>query len=296
MLGWFKGQKGSEGKAKESPKEEGRVESLPKDESAPAQEKIFPTIPQRPPESKARIKTDLLVHDLKVPLAVIEAGISSLLSRRDKYGPITQAQEKVLERVLRNVKVTQTLVSDIMELGRASMGIIHRELVKVSYLVRRAVGEILDLVEADTSEQVLECQDLSRLKQILQPKGILLNIEEQVWDSEVKLDVAKVSQILRNLLSNAMKYKKSMVEVSVAISDQALKIAVKDDGEGIPEEYHKRIFECYFQLDQAEIQCVRGHGLGLAGVMVLVEDLGGCLRLESKAGMGANFEVELPVN
>jgi len=295
MLGWFKGQKGFNGNTKEALKEENKMESLSKDETVPKGEKALPHTPERPIESKTRIKTDLMVHDLKVPLAVIEAGISSLLTRRDKYGPITQAQEKVLERVLRNVRVTQTLVSDIMELGRASMGIIHKEPVKISYLVKKAVGEILDLVEAETSEQVLECQDLFKLKNILKTKGIFLNIEQGTWDKEINLDAAKVSQILRNLLSNAMKYKKSMVEVSVAILNQALKISVKDDGEGIPEEYHKRIFECYFQLDHAEIQCVRGHGLGLAGVMVLVEDLGGCLRLESKAGMGASFEVELPV-
>lgn len=247
-------------------------------------------------ETKARIKTDLLVHDLKVPLAVIEAGISSLLSKREKYGPITQAQERVLLRALRNVKITQTLVSDIMELGRASMGIINKETCKVSYLVTRAIAEIMDLVEAEATEDILTAQGIAELKKILGPKGIILDVSEETWEKEMEIDIPKVSQILRNLLSNAMKYRKQTIELRVIKEDKTLRIEVKDDGEGIPEEYHKRIFECYFQLDQSEISCVRGHGLGLAGVMVLLDEMGGSLTLRSSSGMGATFIVELPVD
>jgi len=68
---------------------------------------------------RKRIKTDLLIHDLKVPLAVVETGIISLLQRREKYGPITEKQEKVLARALRNTKVIQSLVNDILELGKS---------------------------------------------------------------------------------------------------------------------------------------------------------------------------------
>ncbi|MFN3534536.1 MAG: sensor histidine kinase [Desulfatiglandales bacterium] len=248
------------------------------------------------PEQRTKIKTDLLVHDLKVPLAVIEAGITSLLSKREKYGPITQAQEKVLLRALRNVKVTQTLVADIMELGRASMGIINKEVCKISYLVTRALAEIMDLVEPEAAEEILGAQELSRLKKVLVSKGIYLEVPEEAWEKEVVVDIPKVSQILRNLLTNAIKYRKQTVELLVDRTDHTLKIEVKDDGEGIPEEYHKRIFECYFQLDQSQISCVRGHGLGLAGVMVLLEEMGGSLSLKSSAGLGATFIVELPLD
>ncbi len=248
------------------------------------------------PEQRTKIKTDLLVHDLKIPLAVIEAGITSLLSKREKYGPITQAQEKVLLRALRNVKVTQTLVADIMELGRASMGIINKEVCKISYLVTRALAEIMDLVEPEAAEEILGAQELSRLKKVLVSKGIYLEVPEEAWGKEVVVDIPKVSQILRNLLTNAIKYRKQTVELLVDRTDHTLKIEVKDDGEGIPEEYHKRIFECYFQLDQSEISCVRGHGLGLAGVMVLLEEMGGSLSLKSSAGLGATFIVELPLD
>ena len=73
---------------------------------------------------RERIKIDLLIHDLKGPLAVVETGITSLLQRREKYGPITEKQEKALMRALRNTKVIQSLVNDILELGRSREGII----------------------------------------------------------------------------------------------------------------------------------------------------------------------------
>ena len=75
---------------------------------------------------KNRIKFEFLVHDLKVPLAVIEAGILSLLQKQDKYGELNDKQVKILERALRNTIVTRTLVNDALELGRSSQGIINK--------------------------------------------------------------------------------------------------------------------------------------------------------------------------
>jgi two-component system OmpR family sensor kinase len=70
---------------------------------------------------------------------------------------------------------------------------------------------------------------------------------------------------------------------------------VGDDGDGIPSGYHDKIFECYFQMDMQSDYCVRGHGVGLAGVMLLVEDMGGRLFLESDVGKGATFSVKVPL-
>ncbi len=245
---------------------------------------------------KAQIKIDLLIHDLKVPLAVIDAGVNSLLTKREKYGPLTEAQEKTLKRILRNVKVTQTLVSDILEVGRSRAGISCKNKVGVHYLLKRVISEIMDLTEGDTSEEVLKDQPMESLISLLSPKGIHLKVDNETWSKEILLDVPKTVQIFRNLLTNALKFKKSMVEITVSIKDERFCISVKDDGEGIPEEYHEKIFKSYFQVDQSEICCVRGHGLGLAGAMILVEDMGGRLSLSSKSGQGATFIVELPLN
>jgi signal transduction histidine kinase len=74
-----------------------------------------------------------------------------------------------------------------------------------------------------------------------------------------------------------------------------LTFSVQDDGSGIPKDCHQKIFKEYFQMEPGDKFPVRGHGIGLAGVLVLVEDLTGQLALESDVGQGANFMVSLPV-
>ncbi len=245
--------------------------------------------------SRERIKIDLLIHDLKVPLAVIEAGLTSLLNRREKYGPITEKQEKVLRRALRNNKVIKTLVNDALELGKSRQGIINSSNFRISSLIEDALVEMFDLSYCNTSEEIKNCMDLEVLKNVLNQKGVLLLIDEELWGQEVCLDAAKVRQILRNLLNNALKYRKECVELVVEKRNDCLAFSVRDDGEGIPSTYHEKIFQCYFQMDATENGCVRGHGLGLAGVMVLIEDMGGSLFLESNEGKGATFLVEVPL-
>jgi two-component system OmpR family sensor kinase len=244
---------------------------------------------------REKIKMDLLIHDLKGPLAVIEAGISSLLTRREKYGPLTETQNRVLVRTLRNTKVVQTLVNDALELGRSRAGVVNVTCSSISNVIEQSLVEIFDLIDRDTSERIKICSDLPRLREALEESGIMLFIDADLWCQQVFLDEAKIKQILRNLLNNALKYRKSKVEVVVDRRNDHLLFSIKDDGEGIPQIYHKKIFESYFQLDAPDSHTVRGHGLGLAGVKVLVEDMGGELFLESDEGQGAKFLVKVPL-
>ena len=243
-----------------------------------------------------RIKFDLLIHDLKTPLAVIEAGITSLIERSEKYGPLTEKQEKVLKRALRNTKITQTLVNDAMEIGRSSEGIIHKHRFSLSNLIEQSLVELFDLVDYKTAESLKDCVNLTALKETLAERNIILHVDEDLWCQEVHLDEGKIRQILRNLLNNALKYRKTMIEIGIESNEKSLFLSVRDDGDGIPAEYHQKIFECYFQMNAEQRHCVRGHGLGLAGVMVLLEDMGGKLSLESDTGKGAKFSVEVPLS
>ena len=242
-----------------------------------------------------RIKIDLLVHDIKSPLAVIETGISSLIRNRSKWGPLTEKQEKILMRTLRNTKVAQDLVESVMELGMAREGVFRYMNCKVSELVLSVLREIFDLVDVDMSEKISGCEGLFPLIDLLKEKGILLSVDEELWSQQIRLDELKVKQILRNLLNNAMKYRKSLVEIEFVHEGRFLHISVKDDGKGIGIMYHKRIFESYFQIGDVNEYGFRSHGLGLAGVMVLIEDMGGELFLESDEGKGTKFIVKIPL-
>ena len=242
-----------------------------------------------------RIKIDLLVHDIKSPLAVIETGISSLIRNRSKLGPLTEKQEKILMRTLRNTKVARDLVESVMELGMAREGVFRYMNCTISGLVLSVLSEIFDLVDVDMGEKIDGCKGLFPLKDLLKEKGILISVDEGLWSQRIRLDELKVKQILRNLLNNAMKYRKSIVEIEFIHEGRFLHISVKDDGKGIGIMYHKRIFESYFQVGDVNEYGFRSHGLGLAGVMVLIEDMGGELFLESDEGMGTKFIVKVPL-
>ena len=242
-----------------------------------------------------RIKIDLLIHDLKVPLAVIEAGLTSMMNRQEKYGPITEKQERVFQRALRNTRVLKTLVGDALELGRAREGIVFFSTFRLADLLEETLVEILDLTDTAMSEKLKKCENLMQFKETLAEKGVVLSIDKTLWDQGICQDETKVKQILRNLLNNALKYRKTRVELGVNCKEGFVVFSVKDDGAGIPVAYHQKIFECYFQLDASNTCSVRGHGLGLAGVMVLVEDLGGEMLLDSDEGQGAKFLVKIPL-
>lgn len=242
-----------------------------------------------------KIKTELLVHDLKVPLVVIEAGINALLKKVGEYGPLTEKQEEILMRMQRNTKLMQILVNDILELGRSEAGITTVRTVILSDFIGPVLVELFDLIDYETSESIKTCTNLAQLKKILAAQGLQLFIDEGLWCQEVCLDDAKVKQILRNLLNNALKHRKEQVEVGINEKDGRLVLSVKDDGEGIPSIYHKKIFKSYFQMDPTDSYTVRGHGLGLAGVMVLVEDMHGELLLDSDEGKGVTFLVKVPL-
>ena len=119
-------------------------------------------------------------------------------------------------------------------------------------------------------------------------------MDASIWEEEIALDIRKVRQVIRNLLSNAFKYRKNEIIVEVALDKKTFDITITDDGKGIEKEFKDRVFEKYFQLGDERGHCVRGHGLGLAGALVLVEDMGGKMTLESEMNQGARFSVSLP--
>ncbi len=242
-----------------------------------------------------RIKIDLLVHDIKSPLAVIETGISLLIRDRSKCGPLTEKQEKILIRTLRNTRVARDLVESVMELGMAREGVFRYVDCTISELVLSVLREIFDLVDVDTTEKINDCDGLFTLRDLLKQKGILISVDEGLWSQQIRLDELKVKQIIRNLLNNAMKYRKTLVEIEFIHEGRFLHISVRDDGKGIGIMHHKRIFESYFQVDDVDKYGFRSHGLGLAGVMVLIEDMGGELFLESDEGKGTKFIVKVPL-
>lgn len=245
--------------------------------------------------NKERIKTELLVHDLKNPIAVIEASINSLIRNAQKENSLTDRQIRALSRVLRNSKIAMSLVNDILEVGRSNEGIFNIDKFQCCEYITFPFIEVFDLIDPETAEEISRSESLMDFIKILKNQNIKLNMDESVWSEEIVLDIRKVRQIVRNLLSNAIKYRKNEVTLDISIDNMTLIISIMDDGKGIKKEFQKKIFEKYFQLGDERNSCIRGHGLGLAGTLVLVEDMGGKMTLESDKDKGARFTVRLPL-
>jgi len=245
---------------------------------------------------KDRIKTELLVHDLKNPIAVIEASIDSLIRNAQRESSLTDRQIRALSRVLRNSKIAMSLVNDILEVGRSNEGIFNKDKFKCYEYITFPFIEIFDLIDPETAEKINYSDNLADFVKTLESHNIRLNMDETAWSKEIVLDIRKVRQVFRNLLSNAVKYRKKEIVLDISLDDMNLIISIMDDGKGIEKEYQRKIFEKYFQLGDERNFCVRGHGLGLAGALVLVEDMGGEMTLESDKGKGARFTVRLPLD
>lgn len=241
------------------------------------------------------IKTEILIHDLKVPVSVIDAGAKSLLNRQDRYGPLTEKQIKVLNRIIRNTLTTQRLVNDMLELGRSREGVVNLSDFTISSLVTEVLVEIFDLSNPSMAEKVRKAAGYSDLLDQLATCGFIVIVDRQTWDRRVCLDKAKVRQILRNLVSNAVKHRSQLVEIWAEMTQARLVLKVRDDGRGIPVSEHKKIFDTYFTTGDSLENAINSHGLGLAGVMVLLRDMGGNLSLDSEDGKGAEFTVHIPL-
>ncbi|WP_022664995.1 sensor histidine kinase [Desulfospira joergensenii] len=241
------------------------------------------------------IKTEILIHDLKVPISVIDAGAKSLLNRQDAYGPLTDKQIKVLKRIIRNTLTSQRLVNDVLELGRSREGVMNYSDFTVSSLVRAVLVEVFDLADPNAAEIIRKVQDYDELLGAVRQVGVKLKFTKATWESVVRQDAAKVRQILRNLATNALKHRVEQIEIQGNLKERRLVLRVRDDGRGIAPSDHQKIFKTYFTTGGSIENAICSHGLGLAGVMVLLKDMGGDMALESDRGKGAEFIVKIPV-
>jgi signal transduction histidine kinase len=128
-------------------------------------------------------------------------------------------------------------------------------------------------------------------------KNVSINLKTSLSDEDSKIisDNTKLVQILSNLINNAIKFTKDgTVDFGYVLKDNFLEFHVKDNGIGIPEEYHARIFDRFYQVDSAVSRQYSGTGLGLSICKGYVDLLGGTIRVESESGQGTMFVFTIP--
>jgi signal transduction histidine kinase len=244
--------------------------------------------------NNGKVRIASMVHDLKNPIAILLSNLSLVLNGTKNFGPLTDKQRGHIERALRATKTIGTYVNNFLEIGRSESGLVTFTEFKLSHLVLETIIEVMDFDHSVLSNKK-EMEKLEVLMEVAQKKNLNVMISKLLWPMKFESDFSKIKQILTNLLTNGLKFKNHYVELEITHDDGHLIFVVKDDGKGIPPIYHQNIFESYFKMKNSFESSVRGHGIGLAAVAVLVKDLEGELSLESRKNEGAIFTTKIPV-
>ena len=228
-------------------------------------------------EAANRSKDDFLAmvsHELRTPLNAI-TGWTSILLR----GGLDEARvRRALETIERNARSQAQLIEDLLDVSRI-----------VSGTLRVEVGNV-DV--PSTTEMALEAVRLAA-----DAKGIALDVRIDPAAGQITGDVARIQQIIWNLLTNAIKFtpKGGRVLVGVRRTEHGIEIVVEDSGQGIEPDFLPHVFERFKQADGTTTRSKGGLGLGLAIVKHLVEIHGGTIEARSGGlGLGSSFVVTLP--
>jgi signal transduction histidine kinase len=182
-----------------------------------------------------------------------------------------------------------------------------RSLNEEATLLSRLVDDLQELALAEAGELNLVCQteDVSELvnqtvaamRAQAAAKGLMMSIDLPEKLPPVNIDYHRISQVLRNLLENAVAHTSQGGAITVAAKqqDKWVEVSVTDTGEGIPAEDLPNIFERFYRVDKSRARATGGSGLGLTIAKRLVEAHGGKLGVQSELGKGSRFSFTIPV-
>jgi len=211
-------------------------------------------------------------HDLRAPLASIMGFTEMLLEE-----PLTEHQRAILLKVSRNAERMLGMINDLLDLHRIECGKMPISLSEVSIpmVARQVVETMAPLVKG---------------------KDVVLSADAAPGLPTVRTDEQKLTQILVNLVSNAIKFTpKGSVTISAAVLGGRVDVAVEDTGVGIRRRDFRRIFEEFTQAPRPGTP-KGGSGLGLSIARKLARLLGGEIHVVSKLGQGSTFTVRLPIS
>lgn len=219
----------------------------------------------------------IVSHELRTPLTSIRGALGLIEGGIVKYG-----SQKCI---------------DLIRIGRES-----------SDRLIRLINDILDLKKIETGKFDLQLQPIAAdlllaeavnsLKGMADERGVKLSVEQGPPHVTINVDKDRCTQVLANLISNAVKFSKNGSEVRVngIVEAEQIRFSIVDNGPGIPDEELPNLFQKFRQLDSSDTRRSEGTGLGLAVSKALVEQHGGNIGVQSKVGMGSTFWFEIPLS
>jgi signal transduction histidine kinase len=227
-----------------------------------------------------KVKTEfmsIISHQLRTPLSIVKGHLSMI--NEGVYDDNEERKKEILDNVYEANERLIALVNDVLNISRIQSGRveINKEKVNLVELTRR------------TTERMMPSAD---------EKGIKLIFHKNEEDlPEIKIDVAKIENVIINLVDNAIKYtNEGQVEVFVKKEEKNLLIEIKDSGEGMMKDELEKLFDTFSRGDAGKKHWIQGAGLGLYIARQFVEMHKGKVWAESEGeGKGSQFYIKLPL-
>ena len=224
------------------------------------------------------LKNDFIsnvTHELKTPIATVSVALEALKNFKGIDDPkrtgeyLDIAQHELTRLSILTEKVLTTSLFD--EKG-----------IRIEY-------------EKVNLEQVVN-QTLNSLSLVFEKHHAKTKFTKTGDDFNLEGSTVHLTNVVHNLLDNALKYSPSNPDIQVMLSDLGSKIslAVVDKGLGIPREFHDKIFEKFFRMPTGDVHTIKGYGLGLSYVDSVVKSHGGTISVTSVPGEGSTFTIVLP--
>ncbi|MGM0679129.1 MAG: PAS domain S-box protein [Pseudomonadota bacterium] len=215
-------------------------------------------------------------HELRTPLTSIRGALNLVLG---KSADLLEGKPKrMLEMAERNSERLTLLINDILDLEKIESGRMefNFRLIDLVQLARRAIEDN----EGYAREH-----------------AVSLSLATPLSDARVQGDEHRLLQVFANLISNAVKYSPTGAPVKITVEVQAndYRVAVTDEGQGVPDEFRARIFQRFAQADSSDTREKGGTGLGLSISQAIIERHGGLIAYTSEANKGTQFYFDLPM-
>jgi PAS domain S-box-containing protein len=220
---------------------------------------------------------NMVAHDMKNPVANTMLGLEMI--EVAPGGRLTEQQGEYLRIARQNQFKLSEMIVNLLEISKIESGEVklHRTALSAADLIDRTVKRHNAIIESEDN---------------------VVHVSVDPAAQSILADENLLERIISNLLSNAIRHSYTKGEITISVSpadgNNSVSISVQDHGEGIPEKYHRQIFEKFRQPDMIKTTRKANTGLGLAFCKMAVEAHGGTISVESEPGKGSCFTVLLP--